>query len=227
MSGAADRDVPEELQEKRQRMLDKDLAGRDITDARVLDAMAAVLRHEFVSSMQRSAAYDDVPLRIGCGQTISQPYVVAYMTQLLQVEPGMRVLEIGTGSGYQTVVLAAMGAEVFSVERQEDLSYAAENTLDRLGYGDAIALRVDDGTLGWPEEAPFSRIIVTAAGPKVPETLVAQLEEGGRIVMPVGGERGGQRLIVGDKHNGELTTQPVLNVIFVPLIGEEGFGGKR
>lgn len=219
--------VPEELADKRRRMLERDLAGRDIHCFAVLEAMARVPRHEFVPSMQKSAAYDDCPLRIGGGQTISQPYVVAYMTQCLEVAPGMKVLEIGTGSGYQAAVLAAMEAEVFSIERHEDLSYAAEAAIDRAGYGDLITLRVDDGTFGWPEEAPFDRIIVTAAGPRIPETLTRQLAERGRLVMPVGGERGGQKLYVADKTQGVVTARSALEVMFVPLIGEEGFGGAN
>lgn len=217
--------LPEDLAEKRRRMLERDLAGRDIDDPAVLAAMARVPRHEFVSPMQRYAAYDDHPLRIGGGQTISQPYIVAFMTQSLGVEAGMKILEIGTGSGYQAAVLAAMGAEVFTIERHEDLSDAAEAVLDRIGFGDLVTLRVDDGTLGWPEEAPFDRILVTAAGPKIPESLLEQLGEGGRLVMPVGGERGGQRLYVAEKRDGKVRSRAVLDVVFVPLIGREGFGG--
>lgn len=217
-------DTPEDLADKRRRMLERDLAGRGIDDAAVLAAMARVPRHEFVSPMQRHAAYDDNPLRIGGGQTISQPYIVAFMTQSLGVEEGMRILEIGTGSGYQTAVLAAMGAEVFTIERREDLSLAAEAALDRTGFGGRVTLRVDDGTLGWPEEAPFDRVLVAAAGPKIPESLLGQLGEGGRLVMPVGRERSGQRLFVAEKRNGETASRAVLDVVFVPLIGKEGFG---
>ena len=216
--------MPEELAERRGRMLEADLAGRDIHDPAVLAAMAAVRREAFVPSSLRIHAYDDTPLRIGCGQTISQPYVVAFMTQALDARPGMRVLEIGTGSGYQTAVLAAMGLEVFTIERHEDLSYAAEEALDSLGYGERVTMRVDDGTLGWPEEAPFDRILVTAAGPRIPESLAGQLAEGGVMVIPVGEYREGQRLVVAEKRAGVLATRNALDVRFVPLVGREGFG---
>ena len=224
MKTADPSDIPEDLAEKRARMLARDLAGRDIDDQEVLEAMGLVPRHEFVSPMLRHAAYDDSPLRIGGGQTISQPYIVAFMTQSLKVKPGMKVLEIGTGSGYQAAVLAAMKAEVFTIERHEDLSDAAEAVLDRIGLGDRITLRVDDGTLGWPEDAPFDRILVTAAGPKIPEPLFRQLAEGGRLIMPVGGERDNQQLLVVEKRDGLAMENAVLDVVFVPLIGKEGFG---
>lgn len=217
-------DIPEELAERRKRMVEMDLAGRDIVDPRVIAAMAAVPRDSFVPTSLRIHAYDDGPLSIGCGQTISQPYVVAFMTQALRVEPGMRILEIGTGSGYQTAILVAMGAEVFTVERHEDLSLAAEAVLDRLGYGDKICMRVDDGTLGWPEEAPFDRIIVTAAGPHIPSPLTDQLVEDGIMVIPVGGHRGGQQLLRVEKSHGMIASKVILDVRFVPLIGKEGFG---
>ena len=219
--------VPEDLADKRRRMLDHDLIERGIDAPAVLDAMGEVPRHEFVSSMQRHAAYDDYPLRIGRGQTISQPYVVAFMTQCLDVRPGMKILEIGTGSGYQAAILAAMGAEVYTIERQEDLSYAAEVALDRVGYGDSVTLRVDDGTLGWPEEAPFDRIIVTAVGPKIPPSLADQLAEGGKLIMPIGGEREDQKLYMAEKRKGKLETRELLDVTFVPLIGKEGFGSRE
>jgi protein-L-isoaspartate(D-aspartate) O-methyltransferase len=219
--------VPEELREARQYMFERDLAGRDINDASVLAAMTRVPREEFVPPSCRRFAYDDNPLRIGCGQTISQPYVVAFMTQHLDVKPGMKVLEIGTGSGYQTAVLAEMGANVFTMERHEDLSDAAEVVLDRLGYGECVTMRVDDGTLGWPEDAPYDRIIVTAAGPSIPAAYAEQLAEGGILLMPVGGERGEQRLVRAEKREGILVEQAILDVTFVPLIGENGFGTTK
>lgn len=215
--------VPEELVERRAQMLEGDLAGRDIADDRVLAAMAAVPRHEFVAAPQRLYAYDDTPLRIGCGQTISQPYVVAFMTQRLDVQPGMRVLEVGTGSGYQTAILAELGAEVFTIERHEDLSLAAEAVIDRLGYGNRVTLRVDDGTQGWPEEAPFERIIVTAAAPAIPPPLIHQLAEGGLMIIPVGDNRGGQQLVLARKADGALECTDLLDVTFVPLMGKDGF----
>lgn len=219
--------VPEDLAGRMRRMLETDLAGRDITDSAVLAAMAGVPRHEFVSRSQRVHAYDDFPLGIGSGQTISQPYVVAFMTQHLQVRPGMKVLEIGTGSGYQAAILAAMGAEVFTIERHEDLSLAAEEVLDRLGYGERVTLRVDDGTLGWPEEAPFDRIVVTAAGPRVPPALLEQLAEGGRMVIPVGGSREVQSLRLVVKERDGVREESLLDVRFVPLLGRDGFGPGR
>ncbi len=218
-----DRGAPEELAERRRRMLERDLAGRDIADPRVLEAMDRVAREEFVPPSVRIHAYEDGPLRIGCGQTISQPYVVAFMTQALRVEPGMKVLEIGTGSGYQAAILAAMGAEVFTIERHEDLSLAAEAAIDRTGCGERVTLRVDDGTLGWPEEAPFDRIVVTAAGPRIPAALADQLAEGGILVMPVGRHREGQQLVRAEKRDGTLETADILDVTFVPLIGRDGF----
>ncbi|MDR0362358.1 MAG: protein-L-isoaspartate(D-aspartate) O-methyltransferase [Planctomycetota bacterium] len=214
--------VPEELAEQRRRMLEVDLPGRDIDDRDVLAAMARVPRHEFVPAFARIHAYADNPLGIGSGQTISQPYIVAFMTQALGVRPGLRVLEIGTGSGYQTAVLAALGAEVYSVERHGDLSCVAEEALDRTGFGENVSLRVDDGTLGWPEEAPFDRVIVTAAGPEVPGALLAQLGEDGALVMPVGPLRGPQKLVKIVRAGGKDVVADLLDVVFVPLIGDRG-----
>lgn len=218
--------LPEELVQRRRTMLDVDLAGRDIVDPAVLGAMERVRRDLFVPTPLRIHSYDDSPLAIGCGQTISQPYVVAFMTQALEISPGMKVLEIGTGSGYQTAVLVELGADVFTIERHEDLSFAAENILDQLGYGEAVTMRVDDGTLGWPEEAPFDRILVTAAGPHIPRALAGQLAEGGRMLIPVGGERDAQRLVAAEKVVGKIRERAVLDVRFVPLIGKDGFGKK-
>jgi protein-L-isoaspartate(D-aspartate) O-methyltransferase len=204
-------------------MLEIDLAGRDISDPAVLAALAAVPRHEFVPPPLRVHAYDDAPLPLGRGQTISQPYLVAFMTQALRLSPGMRVLEIGTGSGYQTAVLAEMGMEVFSVERHEELSLAAEAVIDRLGYGGRVTLRVGDGTLGWPEEAPFDRVLAAAAGPRIPAALAGELGEGGLLLMPVGGFREVQSLELAEKRGGVLTAARLLEVSFVPLIGRDGF----
>lgn len=216
--------LPEELAPRRRQMLDRDLAGRGLSDPAVLGAMGRVRRDLFVPPSLRIHSYDDTPLSIGSGQTISQPYVVAFMTEALGVRPKMKVLEIGTGSGYQTAVLVEMGAEVFTIERHEGLSLAAERVLDGLGYGDRVTMRVDDGTLGWEEEAPFDRIIVTAAGPRMPAVLVNQLAERGRILAPVGGERSDQRLVLGEKTGGRLVEKNLLDVRFVPLIGKDGFG---
>ncbi len=216
-------EIPEELRGRRDAMLEHDLLDRGISDPEVLRAMARVRRDRFLPAGLRIHSFDDTPLRIGCGQTISQPYIVAFMTEALEVEAGMKVLEIGTGSGYQAAVLAEMGAEVFSIERFEDLSYAAEAVLDELGYGEQVTLRVDDGTLGWPEEAPFPRIIVTAAGPQVPVSLAGQLAEGGRMVIPVGDVRGEQRLLLVTREDGKVRERELLEVRFVPLMGREGY----
>ena len=176
------------------------LSSRGIVDERVLAAMAAVPREAFVPPEDRRFAYDDGPLAIGFGQTISQPYVVALMTQELDVAPGARVLEVGTGSGYQTAVLAAIGADVYSLEIIPELSERAAGVLSRLGF-DQVHLRVGTGYAGWAEEAPFDRIIVTAAPPAVPEELVDQLADGGRLIAPVGGDD--QQLIIVDRAGGE------------------------
>lgn len=207
----------------RHRMIERDLKGRDIVDVAVLDAMAMVPRNEFMPFSPASEVYADQPGRIGRGQTISQPYIVALMTQLLGLRPGMKVLEIGTGSGYQAAVLAQMGADVYTIERHEELSDIAEAALDRCGYGDRVTLRVDDGTLGWPEESPFDRIVVTAAGPAVPESLKAQLADGGVMVMPVGEMRASQRLVALTREGGGFSERYTHDVVFVPLIGAEGF----
>lgn len=223
------RDTPEAWESRRRRMLTQDLQGRDIEDPRVLKVLGELPREEFVPRLERPAAYADRALRLGRGQTISQPYVVAFMTQALQVEEGMRVLEIGTGSGYQTAVLALLGAEVFSMEVEEDLSLVAEQTLDRLGLGERVTLRVDDGGLGWPEEAPFPRIIVTAASPRPPPALLDQLAPGGRMVLPVGEREGGQTLCLVEKPLVPLpgapavSLSPLLKVMFVPLRGKAGY----
>ncbi|MDR1612482.1 MAG: protein-L-isoaspartate(D-aspartate) O-methyltransferase [Planctomycetota bacterium] len=214
--------VPRELAGKRRRMLERDLAGRDISDRAVLAAMAATPRHEFVPAASRGYAYDDGPLGIGSGQTVSQPYIVARMTQALELARGMRALEIGTGSGYQTAILAALGARVFTVERHADLSLVAGRTLARVGSADGVTLRVADGSLGWPEEAPFDRILVTAAGPDLPAALLAQLGENGVLVMPVGPLRGPQTLVKAVRTGEGIRRAELLDVAFVPLIGDQG-----
>jgi len=206
---------------QRQDMVRTQLRARDITDTAVLRALETVPRHEFVDPVDWDEAYEDHPLGIGCRQTISQPYIVAYLSQLLRVEPGMKILEIGTGSGYQSAVLAELGAEVFSVERHADLSEKAGKVLLKTGYADKVKLKVGDGTLGWPEEAPFDRIIVTAAGPKIPDSLVGQLAVGGRMALPVGGTSQHLRLI--EKTADGVREKNDIAVVFVRLIGKEGF----
>jgi protein-L-isoaspartate(D-aspartate) O-methyltransferase len=201
----------------RRTMVARDLRGRGIKDERVLAAMGEIPRHLFVPERQRPSAYADRPLPIGERQTISQPYVVALMTQLLELQPNERALEIGTGSGYQTAVLAQLAAEVCSIEILPTLSERAKKILDDLGYKN-IRLKVGDGFYGWPELSPFDAILVTAAAPRIPEPLSSQLREGGRLVMPLEGERN-QRLIRVRKSGGKLTIEDFSAVLFVPLTG--------
>ncbi|GAB6176531.1 protein-L-isoaspartate(D-aspartate) O-methyltransferase [Desulfobaculum senezii] len=203
-------------------MVREQIEGRGITDPAVLDAMRTVKRHLFVDEAMQAQAYEDHPIPIGFKQTISQPYMVALMSQLLDVKPGMRVLEIGTGSGYQAAVLAHMGAEVFTVERIRELHVAARNKMTRLRYF-GVSLKLDDGTLGWPEEAPFDRIIVTAGGPELPQPLLDQLADPGKLIIPVGASRRQQSLIVARKENGAVTQENMGNVVFVDLIGSHGW----
>ena len=209
---------PERL---RLRMVAQQLAARDITDPRVLDVMRRVPRDRFVPAGVRHRAYDDCALPIGLKQTISQPYMVALMTQHLQLEPTHRVLEIGTGSGYQTAVLAELAAQVYTVERLADLSAGARQTLAELGHSH-IRFRVGDGTLGWPEQAPFDRIMVTAVAPDIPRSLNAQLDDDGTIVLPAG-EGQWQTLYRVRKARGALRKQAVCRCVFVRLVGQEGW----
>jgi protein-L-isoaspartate(D-aspartate) O-methyltransferase len=190
----------------------------------VLAAMRAVPRHAFVAEGDQAWAYDDRPLSIGAGQTISQPYVVALMSELLALEGDERVLEIGTGSGYQTALLAALAAEVHSVERVAELARVARIRLDRLGIAN-VQIHVGDGSQGWPEAAPYGGIIVTAGAPRTPKPLQAQLAEGGRLVIPVG-RRGGQVLQVWQREGGKLRREDISAVAFVPLIGKHGWGSE-
>ena len=199
-------------------MIDEQLVARGIRDARVLKAMAAVPRVEFVPADVRDRAYADGPLPIGHGQTISQPYIVAYMTEQLALRPTDRVLEIGTGSGYQAAVLAGLAAEVFSIEIVRPLAVRAAADLQRLGYRN-VEVKAGDGYAGWPEHAPFDAVIVTCAPDHVPEPLVQQLKEGGKMAIPVGG-RGGQRLCILEKHGGKMEERAQLPVQFVPMTGE-------
>jgi len=190
------------------------LRSRGITDARVLAAMARVPREAFVLPEDVRDADADGPLAIGFGQTISQPFIVAWMTQELRVEPGARVLEIGTGSGYQTAILAELGAEVFSLEIVPELSARAAGVLAQLGYSN-VHLRVASGYQGWAEHAPFARIIATAAPPAMPSVLGDQLADGGRIVAPVGADE--QVIVVMDRRGNEYETRRTLPVRFVPM----------
>ncbi len=210
---------PPEREAHRVRMVDEQLRGRDIGSARVLDAMRKVPRHLFVPEPERDRAYDDSPLPIGLGQTISQPYIVAFMTQALDVHPGHRVLEIGTGSGYQAAVLAELTTDVYSIEVLPPLADRARATLAALGYGH-VRVRTGNGYLGWPEEAPFDRIIVTAAPPEVPPALVEQLKLGGLMAIPVGTTD--QHLLILRRTAGGLETLATLPVRFVPMTGRPG-----
>lgn len=202
------------------RMVEQQLERRGIADLRVLRAFRTVPRHEFVPERYRDQSYRDTPLPIGEGQTISQPYMVASMTEALGIEPGHRVLEIGTGSGYQAAILAALGASVYSMDRIESLAETAGRTLDRLGY--EVRIRIGDGTLGWPEEAPFDRILVTAGAPKLPEPLPEQLEEGGHLIIPL--EDGySQVLQIVTRIPGGFEQERGERCTFVPLIGLHGW----
>ncbi len=212
----ADVDGTADFQKQRARMVADQIAARDVTDRAVLEAMRSVPRHAFVPKSWRDEAYDDHPLPIGYDQTISQPYIVAYMTEALKVRKGDKILEIGTGSGYQAAVLAHMGAKVYSIEIVEPLGKRARQTLDKLGYD--VQVRIGDGYAGWPEEAPFNGIIVTAAPNEIPDPIVAQLMEGGRLVVPVG--RYFQDLKVIKKVDGKLVTTSTLPVRFVPMTGK-------
>ncbi|UCE18057.1 MAG: protein-L-isoaspartate(D-aspartate) O-methyltransferase [Gemmatimonadota bacterium] len=205
----------------RERMVQNQLVARKITNEKVLEAMRTVPRHEFVPKELWGRAYGDHPLPIGQSQTISQPYMVALMTQQLQLEKTNKVLEIGTGSGYQAAILAELVRRVFSVERVPELSSRARKVLDGLGYGNVI-IKTGDGTLGWKEFAPFDRIVVTAGAPDVPSALVEQLVDGGRIVLPIGNTYV-QTLLVVKKKGKKIERKEVCGCTFVPLIGEQGW----
>lgn len=205
----------------RERMVETQIKARGIKDERVLKAMLKVPRHLFVDEALRDQAYGDFPLPIGEGQTISQPYIVALMTEALELKGIERVLEIGTGSGYQTAILAELALWVYTIERFPTLLERAKKVLKELGYKN-ISFKLDDGTLGWKEAAPFDAIIVTAASPDIPPPLVEQLAEGGRMVIPIGDEFS-QTLIKGVKKGGKLHTKALEPVRFVKLVGAYGF----
>jgi len=207
--------------DQRAAMIEKQLRRRGITDATVLAAMMAVPRHEFVPEEYRSQAYEDLPLPIGGGQTISQPYIVAAMTVALHLQPSDRVLEIGAGCGYQAAVLACLAKEVFTIERRPELASSASARLARLGYANAH-VHCGDGTLGLPEFAPFDAILVAAAAPAVPKPLLAQLAEGGRMILPVG-DTEHQELRLIEKHGNTFPTKMLEGCRFVPLVGHHGW----
>jgi protein-L-isoaspartate(D-aspartate) O-methyltransferase len=199
-------------------MVRRQIEARGVRDARVLEAMRKVPRHRFMPESQRAHAYDDRPLPIAQGQTISQPYIVALMSELADVKPGDTVLEVGTGSGYQAAVLAEMGVKVFSIEIIEPLAKQATATLSELGYGNKVEVRHGDGYVGWPERAPFDAVIVTAAPPKIPKPLKQQLKVGGRLVIPVGKHY--QSLIRVTRTKDGFREESVIPVRFVPMTGK-------
>jgi protein-L-isoaspartate(D-aspartate) O-methyltransferase len=203
-------------------MVERHIAGRGVSDERVLAALGTVPRERFVPAGLAAQAYADRPLPIGAGQTISQPFVVAMMAAAAEIDSADRVLEIGTGSGYGAAVLGCIGAEVWTVERHEELARVAERRLRELGFDNVHVVR-GDGTMGWPDAAPYDAIVVTAGGPEVPEALRAQLNEGGRLVMPVGSDRSNQRLIRERRAGDEYRVDELGLVRFVPLIGEQGW----
>ncbi|NOX96888.1 MAG: protein-L-isoaspartate(D-aspartate) O-methyltransferase [Nitrospirae bacterium] len=209
------------FEEERKRMVEIQLRGRNIKDEKVLRAMERVPRHKFVEKDCQKDAYADRPLPIGEGQTISQPYMVALMTQCLELKGNEKVLEIGTGSGYQAAILAELAKEVYSVERTESLSRRATKNLQELGYTN-IKLKIGDGTKGWEEHAPYESIMVTAGSPDIPQVLVEQLSEGGQMVIPVGGSYS-QELVVLRKRKGKVEKKDICGCVFVPLIGEFGW----
>ena len=207
--------------ERRQRMVDVQLVERGVADERVLDAMRAVPRHFFVPPSSQQRAYDDCPLEVGAGQTISQPYMVARMTELLELSGGERVLDVGTGSGYQAAVLALLAEEVFTIEIQPSLLETAESRFVSLGL-DNIESRLGDGSEGWFERAPFDRILVAAGAPEIPDVLRKQLVDGGRLVAPVG-PRDLQELVVIERDGERFEQHGHGGCIFVPLIGRYGW----
>jgi protein-L-isoaspartate(D-aspartate) O-methyltransferase len=206
----------------RERMIEKDINPRGIKDQKVLDAMLKVPRHLFVGKDQRMSAYEDHPLPIGEGQTISQPYIVALMTEALKLTGSETVLEIGTGSGYQTAILAELAARIFSIERIPSLTGRARQALDTLGYKNVL-VKLSDGTLGWDEYAPYDRILVTAGAPSVPEPLIDQLAPGGTLVIPVGSNSLQELVRVTKREDGSVKEDRMGSCVFVRLVGKHGW----
>lgn len=205
----------------RERMVQEQLRGRDITDERLLAVMSELPRHYFVDDAMRARAYGDHPLPIDAGQTISQPYIVAYMTQALGLTGIEKILEIGTGSGYQAAVLSRLCSQVYTVERINSLLAGARKTFDKLRYYN-IRSKLDDGTTGWPENGPYDAIIVTAGGPCIPEPLIEQLADPGRLIIPVGNQHV-QDLQFLEKKEGQVVVTNLASVRFVDLVGEHGW----
>jgi protein-L-isoaspartate(D-aspartate) O-methyltransferase len=206
-------------------MVERQLRKRGLRDERVLAAMLSVPRHEFVGAEMAGEAYTDRPLPIGQGQTISQPFMVAAMAEALELSGGERVLEIGAGSGYQAAVLSLLAREIHTIEMHEGLAVATAERLKRLANTN-VHVHVGDGTLGWPEQAPYEAILVTAAAPDIPPPLAAQLADGGRLIIPVG-TPDEQRLLRVEKHGNELTTCALYHCRFVPLVGQYGWKPKN
>lgn len=209
-------DQVDDRREDRERMVAEQIEARGITTPAILEAMKTVQRHRLVPTNQRARAYQDRPLPIGEGQTISQPFVVAYMTEMVGATEGMKVLEIGTGSGYQAAVLAEIVEEVYTLEIIPELGEAAEKSLNELGYKN-IHVRIADGYNGWEEHGPFDAIIVTAAADHIPPALTQQLNEGGKMIIPIDSGEPAQQLVLVEKNNGEVSTKNVLPVRFVPF----------
>lgn len=207
--------------EQRTRMVEEQLKARGLTDERLLAVFRKVERHRFVPPEVQPQAYTDHPLPIGAGQTISQPYIVALMVSLLHLQGHERVLELGTGSGYQTAIVAELALEIFSVERLPELLIPVQERLRALGYLN-VRFRVGNGSLGWPEEAPFNAILVSAAAPDVPSPLLEQLADGGRMVIPIGSPQS-QMLTHVEKRAGIIHRAEIANCVFVPLVGEHGW----
>ena len=205
--------------QRRQLMVEKDIKARGISDAKVLQAMGRVPRHLLVDEYIRDRVYEDYPLPIGEGQTISQPYVVALMTESLKLKPGDKVLEIGTGSGYQAVILAEIVKDVYTIEIRRGLAEKAEKRLNELGYKN-IRIKYGDGYFGWEEQAPFDAIIITASANHIPPPLIKQLKEGGRLIIPLGSTVYYQTLTLATKIKGDLDLEQITSVAFVPMVGE-------
>jgi protein-L-isoaspartate(D-aspartate) O-methyltransferase len=212
------------MYESEREELVKKISLKGITDKNVLKAIEEVERHKFVPEAMKHHAYNDVALPIGHGQTISQPYTVAFMTQVLKANPGDKVLEIGTGSGYQAAILNRMGMEVYSIERNVDIFYRTRKLFDELGL--RINTKCGDGTLGWEEYSPFDGIIVTAGSPTIPSSLKKQLAPGGRIVIPVGGKSSQRLKIITKLEENKFDIEDIPEFAFVPLIGREGWKDK-
>lgn len=209
----------------RKRMVEEQLIPRGIKNPRLLNSFYKIERHKFIPENLRSSAYADFPVPIGEGQTISQPYIVALMTECLDLTGQEKVLEIGTGSGYQTAILAELAKEIYSIERFEVLAKRAEAILSELDYTN-IKIKVSDGTLGWQEAAPFDRIMITAASPKIPLPLLDQLADNGKLILPLG-ESFSQVLTLVEKRNGKLKSIDICGCVFVPLVGKHGWTDKE